>query len=188
MNILRRKGSWIITLSLTALAIVYLSFLWLPGHLAIRQLQAEVDSEQRLLGKASGIMKKIAVLQQELDWTESVAAKWKKTSPRQKNLLALYEWIDSLAKNDGLRVTRFHPQPIVKYESFQEIPLSIVCSGMFSDLHGFIRHIEELPTTIRINSVKMEKKKGEAKTLDCEIGLIVISIPSTSSDDIRPTH
>ena len=187
MNFLWRKGSWVITISLIVLATIYLPFLWLPGHRAIRQLQTQVESKRQFLAKATGISEKVMALQQELDRTEAVTAKWENTSSHNKNLLALYGRINALAEDDGLRVTRFDPQPFSKYESFQEIPLSIVCSGMFSEIYDFLRDLEELPTTMRVNYVRMEKKAGNTKDVECELGLIVFSVPPKSSDCTRHT-
>jgi len=130
---------------------------------------------------------KVPALQRELDRTEAVTAKWEKSSSHKKNISALYGRINALAKDAGLMVTRFDPQPFIEYESIQEIPLSIVCSGMFSEIYDFLRDIEGLPTTMRVIFVKMEKKTGNAKDVQCELGLVVFSVNPKSSDYTRHT-
>lgn len=175
MNILFRNWSWVITFLLTILATVYLTFHWLPDHLDIRQLEAQLEAKRLFLAQSAEMSEKAAALQQELVRTETVTAKWNKTSSHNKNILALYERIDALAKDDCLKVTRFAPQPPIKYESLQEIPLSIVCSGRFSEIYDFLRDLEGLPTTMRVNFVKMEKKAGNEKDVECELGLMVFS-------------
>jgi hypothetical protein len=58
---------------------------------------------------------------------------------------------------------------------------------MFSQVYDFLRDIEGLPTTIRVNYVKMEKTKANTKDVQCELTLVMFSVNSKSSDYTRHT-
>jgi Tfp pilus assembly protein PilO len=185
MNILRRQGSWVVTLSLTAMAAVYLAFLWLPGHRAIQSLEADVESQRLFLTQATGMSEKAAALQHELDRTEAFTAAWKKTASSQNGISALYGKIHTLAKETGLKVTLFDPQPIMEYEIIREIPLTVACSGTFSQIYEFLRNIEGLPMPIQIHQVILGKMKENVKHMHCELNLVVFSANPQSPDCIK---
>jgi Tfp pilus assembly protein PilO len=182
MNLFKRQGSWIITSSLIVLAIIYLAFIWLPSHRNLRQLQGQVESKRLFLAQATGMSGKVADMQQELDRTEAVTTAWEKSSPHKKDISTLYGKINALAKDAGLVVTRFDPQPIIEHESIQEIPVSILCSGMFSQLYDFLRDIEGVPAPIRVSYVKMERMAMNTKGVQCELSLVIYSDNPKSSD------
>ena len=86
-----RQSSWIVTLSLAAVAVAYVALLWLPGHRAIKEMREQVETKQTLVAQAAGISTELIRAQQELDKSESVVTRWEKAAPKKRDIRALWQ-------------------------------------------------------------------------------------------------
>src|SRR5208337_1223691 len=102
--------------------------------------------------------------------------------PTKRAIPALYGKINALAKDAGLDIARFDPQPFVVHEKIEEIPITVGCSGRFAQVFDFIRAIEMLPVTVWVESIRLEKTDKDAKDVRCELNLVVFSDNPRSSD------
>lgn len=170
-----RHSSWLLTASLTVAAVAYLTFVWMPSRRSIQAMQRQVETRHRFVDKSTGLQASLLAAQRELECAESVAARWERLAPREKGIPALYGKINALAKDAGLTVSKFDPQPWVGYEQIREIPISIRCSGSFARLYDFLRCVEGLPVAIWVKSTKLEKTAVSAKDVQCELELVVFS-------------
>lgn len=180
-----RRSSWIVTPCLAAIAVVYLALTWLPSRRAIQQWRAQVQAEQQAVAQATDSSARLVALQNELHQTEVVTAQWEKAAPGRRDIPALFAEINALAKDAGLSVSRFDPQPILVYEKLQEIPITVVCSGEFSDLFQFLRGIEGLSVTTWVEAIRLEKTAQNAKDVRCELNLAVFTNNQQISDYAR---
>jgi Tfp pilus assembly protein PilO len=174
MNSLR-QSSWIVTLSLAAIAVAYVMLVWLPGHRAIKAMCDQVENKRAFIAQATGLSAALTGAQRELDVTEAAAARWEKAAPGRRDIPALYGKIDALAKNAHLTISRFDPQPFVAYERLQEIPINVSCTGTFAQIYEFLRAVEGLPPTIWVESMRLEKTAQNTKSVQCELNLVVFS-------------
>lgn len=182
MNVTFRQSSWIVTPSLGAIAIAYLTLTWLPSSRAIQQWREQVTAEQQVVAQATELSATLLASQQELEKTDAVVAQWEKAAPGKRDISALFGQINALAKDAGLTISRFDPQTFLVYEKLQEIPITVVCSGTFNELFGFLRLIEGLPATIWVESIRLEKTGENAKDVRCELSLAVFSNNQQNSD------
>jgi Tfp pilus assembly protein PilO len=171
---------WIVAALPTAIAVVYLSLVWLPGYSAITALQDQIEYERQFVAQAADLPAMLAGCQRDLETAESVVARWEKDAPRSGRLAPHFEKIDAVAREAGLAVTRFAPQPVVVHEKIHEIPLVIDCSGRFAQVHEFLRNIERLPATVWIESIKIENPDDKAKNVKCKITLVAFSAAGTA--------
>lgn len=137
-----RQSSWTVTLPLTALAVAYVSLVWLPGRRAIREVQDQVETKRQFVTQATGLSQAVALCQQELDKVAVVVGRWEQAVPQKRAIPALYGKINALAKDAGLAIARFDPQRLVVHEKIEEIPIAVHCSGKFAQVFDFIRQIE----------------------------------------------
>jgi Tfp pilus assembly protein PilO len=156
MNSTFRGSSWIVTPCLVAMAVAYLVLTWLPSRRAIQQWRGQVQAEQQVVAQATELSARLVAFQQELQQTEAVVAQWEKTAPGKRGIPALFGQINALAKEAGLSISRFDPQPFLAYDKLQEIPISVVCAGTFGDVFRFLQGIERLPATIWVESIHLE--------------------------------
>jgi Tfp pilus assembly protein PilO len=187
MSTTLRQSSWIVTLSLAAIAVVYVTFVWLPGRRAIQQISDNVEAKQALIAQSTGLSATLMRVQRELDETESAATQWEKAAPGKKDIPALYGKIDALAKGAHLAISRFDPQPFIVHEKLQEIPITMACSGTFAQICEFLRSVEQQSATIWVESIRLEKSVQNTKDVQCELSLVVFSNNPQSSDYARHT-
>jgi Tfp pilus assembly protein PilO len=185
MNATFRASSWIVTPCLAAMAVAYLALTWLPSRRAIQQWRGQVQAEQQVVAGATELSAKLVAMQQELRQTEAVVAQWEKTAPGKRDIPAMFGQINALAKEAGLSISRFDPQPALIHEKLQEMPIAVVCSGAFADLFQFLRGIEGLPATMWVESIRLEKGVQNAKDVRCEVSLAIFSNNQHISDYAR---
>ena len=183
-----RQSSWIVTLSLAALAIVYLKFAWLPGRRVIQEMSQQVETKQAFLAQSTGLSAMLIGVQHELDRANSIVAQWEKASPGKRDIPQLYGKINSLAKEAHLATGRFDPQPFITHEKLHEIPLAVSCSGTFVQIHDFLRNVEGLPATIWVESMRIEKTAPATKDVQCELNVVVFSDNPQDSDYAKHTN
>ncbi len=170
-----RQSSWIVTLSLAAIAVVYMTIVWMPGRKAILEMQSQIDAKRTFLTQSTTQSAALLGIQKELDRTKTVVTQWENAAPKKKNLAKLFGTIDSLAKDAHLAVSRFDPQPFVLHEKLREIPLAIKCSGSFAEIFNFIRQVESLPVALWVDSLRIERPSQDGKNTECEVSLVVFS-------------
>ncbi len=170
-----RQHCWWVTVPLAALAVAYLTFVWMPGRKHLQALQRQLETQREFLAGVSGLQTSLTTTQTELERAESVAKHWESQAPHQKDIPALYGKINALAKDAGLAVGKFDPQPLVLHEKIQEMPLKVACSGKFAQIFEFLRGVEGLPVTIWITSLKIERAGQDAKDVKCDMDLTVFS-------------
>jgi Tfp pilus assembly protein PilO len=183
-----RQSSWVVTLSLAAIAIVYLKFVWLPGRRAIQEMSQQVEMKQAFLAQSTGVAAMLVGVQHQVDRADSIASEWDKASPGKRGIPQLYGTINSLAKEAHLATGRFDPQPFVTHERLREIPLTMSCTGSFSQLHEFLRELEGLPATIWVDSIRLEKLAPPAQDVQCELSLVVFTNNPQDSDYAKHTN
>jgi Tfp pilus assembly protein PilO len=177
-----RQSSWIITLSMAAMSIAYLTMVWLPGYRAIKEMREQVEAKRSFIAQATGVSAIVNNIQREIGQVESFANQWEKTAPKKRDIPQLYAKIDALAKDAHLAIGRFDPQPFILHEQIQEIPITMTCSGKFTDIHAFLRAMEKLPLTIWVELLRIEKDAKNTKDVQCELNLVVFSNNPHSSD------
>jgi Tfp pilus assembly protein PilO len=185
MNAFLKRGTWIITIGLAVLAIVYLKFLWLPGHRAIKELSEQVEADQTFVAQSAGLSVALAATQKELDQSRAMVEAWNKQAPMHRDLPGLYAKIDGLAKTVNLSIEQFDPQPFVSYQQIREIPVNLTCSGTFAHIYEFLQSIEGLPVSIWIESMQIDKTSQDRKHVKCELSLVIFSDNTQSSDYTR---
>ncbi len=170
-----RQSSWILTVSVAAIAIVFLKFVWLPGHRAIQETAQQIEAKRAIVNQATGLSTALAAAKQDCDAADAVASRWKAAAPGHRDIPALFAKIDAMAKEAHLAVGRFDPQPAVVHETLQEIPINMTCWGTFAQIHEFLRGIEGMHATIWVESMRFEKAEKDAKDVKCELNLVVFS-------------
>jgi Tfp pilus assembly protein PilO len=185
MNTMLRQSSWIVTLSLAAIAVAYMTMVWMPGRRAIKEMQDQVESKRVFVAQSTGLAAALIGVEQDLDKANSVSHHWEATSPGKRDIPNLYGEINALAKDAHLSIERFDPQPFVTFETLHEIPLTISCSGKFAQLYAFLQRLEAMPATIWVESMRLGKTDTNSKAVRCELNLVVFSGNSHNSDYAR---
>jgi len=171
-----------LTLPLSLTAVLYLILIWLPGHRAIRQTAEEINLKQQYVSNAAASAMSLLAAQQKLAKVQAVVEQWRKCAPSEKKLPEFFGKINTLAEKAGVTVVCFDPQSTTALQQISEKSIAVSCTGQFFQIYDFIRSIEQLPTTIWLNSVKIEKMQNSDKNVQCDM-LLEFFFENTENSD-----
>lgn len=169
------RGSWLVTIPLVAIAVVHITFVFIPGHRAVAQLRKEIEYRQRNINDIKNVSTALADARQELGAVKSYIDNWRQSASSVHRLPVLYGNINKLSKQAETTTTRFEPQLIVELQRIRQIPINMACTGTFAQLYEFVRSLECLPQTIWINSLRFNKDGQNGGNILCEINLVIFS-------------
>jgi Tfp pilus assembly protein PilO len=170
-----RRGSWIVTLPLIAVAVAYFMLFVLPGRRAIAELREQIRVKEEYVAKAAGVAASLASRKQELEKARAYAAVWQQRLLEESEITAFYGRIHEAARAAGTRFTRFDPQPPTPYQKFSRIPVTLGCSGSFAQIHDFLWHLEDMQSTLWMESLRIEKAGESDKDASCEVVLVIFA-------------
>jgi Tfp pilus assembly protein PilO len=170
-----RRGSWIITLPLAAMAAAYVFFIFLPGRKALAELREEIRVKQDYVDQAGSLPATLAQHKRELNDSRAYAEAWHHRLAEEKELPALFGRIHNAAKAAGIRVTKFDPQAAVAFETLRRVPLSLGCSGSFPQIHKFLRALEDEPAAIWVESLRIDKATEDGRDATGEATLVIFA-------------
>ncbi len=177
-----RRGSWLVTIPLVAMAVVHIVFAYLPGRRLIAELRGQIEYRQFYMSDAAEVSQKLIAAKQELDTVNSYIETWRNSSPVINNLPLLFGNINSLSKKAGAAATRFEPQPIIELAHLRQIPVNMAYTGTFEQIYEFIRTLESMPEVIWINSMRLDKTSQIGNNILSEINLVIFSDNPESSN------
>jgi len=164
------RGSWIVTVPVAVVGVIYVVFFFLPGKRAIGELRDRIQAHQEGIDQAAMVAAVLPAVQKDLKKAEDYNTAWEKNAPAVAEAAALHGKINALALAAGAELTRLDPG-----ERIQQIPLSVRCTGSFAQISGFLRSLEELPETLWIDSLNLESPEENRGIVQCEITLVVFA-------------
>ncbi len=177
-----RRGSWVVTVPLVAVLVGYFVLVYLPTRRAIAELREQIEQQQNTITEAAVVSSSLKVAKDQLQQAEDYLEVWRQTAPAAEDIPALQGEFNSLATDAGTAVTRFDPQKPVRHAKLQQFPLGIGCSGSLLEVYDFLRSLEELPATIWIDDLSLEKMDQEAEDIECELTLVTFVDNPENSD------
>jgi Tfp pilus assembly protein PilO len=177
-----RRGSWIVTVPLVAATVAYLMWVFLPGRKAIGQLRNEIAEKQQQATDGISMGTTLSRGKQELEKTNGYVTGCRKQFASEKDLAFTLAKIHTLADAAAVRIMRFEPQTSIDYETFHSVPVVVGCTGSFSQVYEFVRTLEQTPSQICVNSVRIDQIAGFGNSVKCEVALEVFVDNSENSD------
>ena len=177
-----RRGNWVVTVPMAAVAVAYVTLFFLPGRKAVDELRSQIKLKRDCVAQASGLAAMLQFQQQQLDQAKAYGAAWRERAPLVEERSALEGKIHALAEAAGVTTTRFNPEAIIPHETIKEVPVAIECNGTFAQVCTFLGSLESLPLPIWINSTAMEKIDATTEYVKCEITVVVFTDNPNNSD------
>jgi Tfp pilus assembly protein PilO len=175
MKIASLLTGWTLPIVAVGLSVAYALFFFLPTQRTIAELTEQVASQQALVEQTEALSPALAATEEQIHATLQYSAAWEETSPSETSLAALFGQISALAKAAGVTTTRFDPDTPVDLARVRRIPLTIGCTGQFSQVAQFLESVERLPQTIWIANLRMETGRENRKVVQCEARLEIFA-------------
>ncbi|MCG8587431.1 MAG: type 4a pilus biogenesis protein PilO [Pirellulales bacterium] len=178
----KQRNSWIITVPLIAVASGYLYFFFLPASNAVADLRQELKETRSFIEQSGNVRIAVKASDDELTQILGYNKAWRDAAPTQATLSALLGDINQLAKDAGVELTNFHPQQDTLNETFARVPINIEFAGTTPSVVQFLGDIEDLPSTVWVETLNIEATGQHGQTAKGELTLVVLAANSGKSD------
>ncbi|MEE8452857.1 MAG: type 4a pilus biogenesis protein PilO [Thermoguttaceae bacterium] len=182
------RDGWVVALALIAIAVAYVSLVFLPGKRSIDELRNQIQLKRQYVAEGSGLVTMLRLQRNELERAQAYEAAWQKRTPPVEKRSSVEGKIYALAEAAGVTTTRFDPEPIVRYETISQIPLSIGCKGTFAQIGAFLHSLESLSILNWVTSVDLENLDATEAFVTCEVSMVVFADNSSISDYVKDSE
>lgn len=147
----QKIGFWVGSLAL--IGFLGWQYVIAPESSARDELQGRVDKLQGQVAQETRVARNLQKFRDEvksLDQQLSVALK---ELPDKREIPELLQTVSSLARDAGLDVTLFQPQPERLKDFYAEVPVSISVDGTFHQLASFFDDVGQLARIVNISDI-----------------------------------
>jgi Tfp pilus assembly protein PilO len=183
-----RRNSWIVTVPLAAAAAAYFTLSFLPARHATAQARQQIREKQDYIVQVGGLAGAARTAEAELEKARAYVAAWRQRTPTEGRLSATYGRIHELAKAAGAKVTRFDPEPAVRYETISQVPINMGCTGTLAGVCKLLEGIDGLPMAIWVKQVLLKRDGQDGGHVQCELVLVVFSHNSENYDYVAKSE
>ena len=178
----RKPRTWLITALLASLAVGYVVFIFLPLQRKIHVLRADLQEKRQHVVQAQSLTGTIARAQQQLARTREVSLSWQEGAPTAAELARHFADITRRAREAGVEVSRFEPQPTIEMQVLSQHNVTLHFQGQFSQAFEFLARLEQLPGSVWIRDLKLYVAGESAQTLQSELTLTIFVDRADYSD------
>ncbi|MBW2514696.1 MAG: type 4a pilus biogenesis protein PilO [Deltaproteobacteria bacterium] len=156
-----------------ALAIVLLVggftyFAYLPKHKEIVKLESEYKKLAQKLDRAKKTAKQLNFYRSKMKAAEAQFNIVMKALPEKEEIPSLLNGISQAARDAGLDITKFQPNPEIAKDFYAEVPITINVDGNYHNVAMFFDKISKLPRIVTIGALKLlPDKEGDTLSTSC---------------------
>ncbi len=177
-----RRGSWTVTLAVSAAALVYLFCSFLPTARAIRELRSEIRAREDFIAKSTSLPSAIVATQRELDQVSHYTARRKEHLPAAVQVPALLERMTRTAEAAGTSTTHFEPQTPRNLQQLRLVPILFGVHGGYGQICRMLAELERLPERIWVDELRLEAPRETGQQAECNLKLIIFAGNSEKSN------
>jgi type IV pilus assembly protein PilO len=134
-------------------------FAYLPKHKEIGVLETKYKELSAKLDKAKKNAKQLNYYRTQMKAAEAQFNIVMKALPEKEEIPTLLDGISQAARDAGLEITKFQPNPELPKEFYAEVPLTINVVGSYHNVAIFFDRISNLPRIVTIGALKMTPQK-----------------------------
>ena len=121
-------------------------------------LQSQIVSERRVAQNLPRFQEEVKELQIKL----KIALQ---ELPDEKDIPNLLKSVADLAKDSGLEVSLFRPEPESKREFFAEVPVTMQVEGTYHQIATFFDEVGRMPRIVNVRNIALTQPKMTEKGL-----------------------
>ncbi len=118
-----------------------------------------LEKYARLIGKGGDIFSLYAQYKANL-WIDDLP---------HEAIAALFKETKNSAAKFNLVLERLKPHPLEKKNNYKEVSLEIELSGDLSSLFGFVNHIENSTSLIKVSTLRLSSQSNSTSMLRCKV-------------------
>ena len=141
----------------------------------------EIHRKQDFIAQTEALHATISQLEHDLKDVEAYTRDWNSQAVSDTQLANLYGKITQRVHNAGVTPTRFDPQKEIALETLHRAPVQMELTGAYPDICRMLAALEQLPETIWIDHLKIEKLREDGQSVKCDMKLEIFAVNSKKS-------
>jgi Tfp pilus assembly protein PilO len=164
---------WLVTGGLALVALGYVFFVFFPAQNAMKSMRQLLVEKQQYITQTDELFATTTATRLQLEQTGSLVKQWHQNSPDPQQADRLPSQISNTANLTDVRILKLEPQPLKHHGLIVEYPILVNAEGGFDDIFNFCNGVENLPQTIWVQDVKLERAGELGGNLRCEMTLTI---------------
>ncbi len=164
---------WLVTGGMAGIALAYVFFAFFPAQKAMKSMRQELRDKQAYITTTDQLFATATAANTQLEQASTLVRKWQQEAPGAQQADRLPSLISDKAHQVGVRILRLEPQLSRPNGLIVEYPISISAEGTFEGIFNFVHGVEELPQTIWLRDVKVQRAGDLGGSLRCDLTLTI---------------
>ena len=169
----RTPPSWLVTGIVATLAVLYTLFIFLPAQRKATALNSKKYELMQYVANRLKTNEKIEQARERQTQVEQVSASWQQHAPNANEVGRMLSGITLQARQAGVTLQRFDPQPQVPLQTISQQPISVALEGDFAQIFDFLHRLETMPHRVWISNLTLSTSTEDAQTLRAEMTLTI---------------
>ncbi len=183
----RTPPSWLVTGLVATLAVLYTLFIFLPTQRSAAILKSKKYELMQYVANRSKLGDKIEQARQRHALVKQSSVSWHQHAPKLGELGRVLSGITQQARQAGVRLQRFDPQPNVALQSVSQQAIAVALEGDFAQVFDFLHRLESLPHRVWITNLTLSAASEDAQTLRAEMTLTIFADLAENPDYAKST-
>lgn len=181
----RSLPSWLVTGVVASLAVVYALFVFLPAQRKAATLKLKKYELMQYVANRLKTSEKIEQARQRQLQVEQVTLAWRQHAPQVGDLGRMLSGITQQARQAGVTLQRFDPQPQVPLQFVSQQPIQVALEGDFAQVFDFLQRIETMPHRVWISNLTLSAAGEDGETLRAEMTLTIFADLAENSESAK---
>ena len=178
----KKPKSWILTVLISAAALAYAFFVFLPAQKSIASLRSELAGQRKEILELGSLETEIVGLQRRIAAVRATLETWQEHAPTERETATFIGVVSQLAQQAGARVERITPRSVGNMAALRQHPADLTVEGDFVQIADFLRRLEQRPETIWITRVNLTASGAAGASVRCELSFTVFTDNPNNSD------
>ena len=183
----RSLPSWLVTGVVASLAVVYVLFVFLPAQRKASALKLKKYELMQYVANRLKTSDKIEQARQRKLQVEQVTRAWREHAPQVGELGRLLSAITQQARQAGVMLQRFDPQPQTPLQFISQQPIQVALEGDFAQVFDFLQRVETMPHRVWVSNLTLSSTTEDGKTLRAEMTLTIFADLAENSEQAKST-
>jgi Tfp pilus assembly protein PilO len=177
--------SWLVTCGVASLAVVYVLFVFLPTQRKAKQLKLKKYELMQYVANQLKTSEMIKQARERHAEVEQVTVAWRRHAPHVSELGRTLSGITQQARQAGVVLQRFDPQPQIPLQVITQQPIQVALEGDFAQVFDFLQRIETMPHRVWISNLTLSPASEDGQTLRAEMTLTIFADLAENSEQAK---
>lgn len=173
---------WLVTGGMACVALGYVVFAYLPSQKAMKSMRQQLLEKQQYITQTDQLFAAATVARKQLEQTDLLVNQWQQNAPDPHEADRLPSQISIQANQAAVRILRLEPQPVKQHGIVAEYPVLVSVEGTFEGIFNFCKGVEELPQTIWLQNVNLQRPGELGGSLRCDLTLTILGDLADKAD------